>query len=171
MAKRKLWIQTDLGYAATKDKLLYDRRFLGDSSSDYEGKLSFSFKDLKDITFQITTRGKIGIFYPEGVNPQVALERLKPYLVKADGSPASIKHLIDEKPLEKPKSFGFLTALLKCLEKKEAKKRLEESRVFKPQCLPMVEEIAQDFGYEWLKPFIEHDKEINKKLEQLENKD
>jgi hypothetical protein len=97
MAKRKLWIQTDLAYAATKEKLLKDRHLIGDESSDYEGKFSFTFKDLKDVTFQITTRGKVGIFYPENFSPKFALERLKPYLVRADGSPASIKHLIEEK--------------------------------------------------------------------------
>ena len=104
MAKQVLWIQTDLAYATAKEKILKDRHLLIGDANDFEGKFSFTFKDLKDVTFQITTRGKVGIFYPEGFNPKIALERLKPYLVKADGSPASIQHLIKEKmELEKPK--------------------------------------------------------------------
>jgi len=105
MAKRKLWIQTDLAYAATKEKVLRDRHFIGDEGSDFEGKFSFTFRDLKDVTYQITTRGKVGIFYPENFDYKIALERLKPYLVRVDGSPASIKHLIREKTQTQDRLF------------------------------------------------------------------
>ena len=91
MKKRPLWLETDLSYAATKDKLIREKQILGDAQ-DFEGKFTFSLKDLKDVKFQITTRGKVGVFYPENLDPKIALEKLKPYLIKADGSPASIKH-------------------------------------------------------------------------------
>jgi len=45
-------------------------------------------------------------------------------------------------------------------------KKLKESRVFKPEALPLVESIYKRYGYEWLKPFIDHDKEINKRLKE-----
>ena len=63
------------------------------------------------------------------------------------------------KPLEKPKPFGF-----------PAKKRLEESRVFLPKALPVVESIYNRYRFSWLEPLIKHDKEINKKLDELEKR-
>ncbi|MCD6240985.1 hypothetical protein J7K27_05655 [Candidatus Bathyarchaeota archaeon] len=89
MKKRPLWLETDLSYSATKDKLIRERHIIGDAQ-DFEGKFTFSFKDLKDVKFQITTHGKVGVFYPKNLDPKIALEKLKPYLIKADGSPASI---------------------------------------------------------------------------------
>jgi len=89
--KRQIWFQTDLGYEATKAKLFRLRDALGDFQ-DNRGRLS---KGMKDFTVQITTQGKLGIFYPETAGYNVILERLKPYLVKADGSPAQIIERIE----------------------------------------------------------------------------
>jgi hypothetical protein len=88
--KWQVWFETDLGYAATKDRLLDSRAIIGDPSGDYCGRLTFRFKGLKDFTLQITTKSKIGITYPENSDYKIVLERLKPLLVKPDGSPAEI---------------------------------------------------------------------------------
>lgn len=53
------------------------------------------------------------------------------------------------------------------LDKRSERKRLEESRVFKPEALPLVESIHKRYGYKWLEPFIQHDREVNKKLDEL----
>ncbi|MEM2537175.1 MAG: hypothetical protein QXK29_03430 [Candidatus Bathyarchaeia archaeon] len=82
----RLWIQTDLSYAATKEKLIRSGQIIGDASSDSYGKFSFVFKDFKDVTYQITTGGKLGIFYPNSVSIIQAWEKVKPYLVRPDGS-------------------------------------------------------------------------------------
>lgn len=91
--KRKIWFQTDLGYKATITKLQRSGKLF--NGYPYLGRYSFRFKNLKDITYQITAKGKVGIFYPESFNPQQAIEQLQPYLVKADGSPAQITGLIE----------------------------------------------------------------------------
>ena len=92
--KAQVWFETNLGYAATKDRLLDSRDFIGDSSGDYCGRLTFRFKSLKDFTLQITTKSKIGITYPENSDYRIVLERLKPFLVKPDGSTAEILRII-----------------------------------------------------------------------------
>lgn len=91
--KRKIWFQTDLGYKATITKLQRSGKLF--NGYPYLGRYSFRFKNLKDITYQITAKGKVGIFYPESFNPQQAIEQLQPYLVKADGSHAQITGLIE----------------------------------------------------------------------------
>ncbi|MCX8178071.1 MAG: hypothetical protein N3F10_07255 [Candidatus Bathyarchaeota archaeon] len=50
---------------------------------------------------------------------------------------------------------------------KNREKQLAESRVFKPEALPIVESIYKRYGYKWLEPLIEHDKEISRKLNEL----
>jgi len=87
LKKAQVWFDTDLGYAATKDNLIRSRNISGDSQ-DYGGRFTFSFRDLKDFTIQVTTKSKLSITYPEELSYEVALEQLKPYLVRADGSPA-----------------------------------------------------------------------------------
>ena len=59
---------------------------MGDHVS--KGRYTFYLKDFKDVTFQITTTGKLSIWYPEEVGYEFFLKRLKPLLVKADGTPA-----------------------------------------------------------------------------------
>jgi len=67
---------------------------IGDKSDSF-GRLSFVVKGLKDYTVQVTTKGKLGIWYPEGEDFNVVLERLNPYLVRADGSLATKRSVID----------------------------------------------------------------------------
>lgn len=55
---------------------------------------------MKDFTIQITTKGKVGITYPEKSNYNVVLEQLKPYLVKAESTSAKI---VSRKEISKPK--------------------------------------------------------------------
>jgi hypothetical protein len=115
--KRQVWFETDLGYAATKDKLFESKIILADPEADYSGRLTFHLKNLKDFTVQITTKGKLGITYPETSNYDVVLEQLKPYLVKADNTPAKIISIIKsselkEKPsTEKPSRFNLFSYL------------------------------------------------------------
>lgn len=85
--KFQVWFETDLGYAATKYKLLKSSEFIGDPSGDNCGRLTFHLKGLKDFTLQITTKGKVCISYPENSDYTIIIERLKPFLVKPDGSP------------------------------------------------------------------------------------
>jgi hypothetical protein len=84
--KRVVWFETDLGFEATRQQLRKQRDIIGDMET-YKGILTFYVKDLKDYTVQITTKGKLGISYPESANYQTVLEKLKPLLVRADGSP------------------------------------------------------------------------------------
>jgi len=50
---------------------------------------------------------------------------------------------------------------------KSARDKLEEQRIFRPEVLPALEDMAELYGLNWLKRYIEHDKEINRKLEEL----
>jgi len=165
--KRKIWFQTDLGYEATRQKLAQQKTVIGDMQG-YKGILTFYFKDMKDFTVQITTQGKLGIFYPETADYNIILERLKPYLVKADGSQAEIiKEIgISKVDSKEEKRFSFW----EWLKDRSERKRLEESRFFKPSALPIVKSLYQDHGCKFLKPFIEHDEGINKKLENLDKR-
>jgi|GEM_PF-5912060 hypothetical protein len=99
--KRVVWFETDLGFEATRQQLLKQRDIIGDMET-YKGMLTFYVKDLKDYTVQITTKGKLGISYPESANYQIVLEKLKPLLVRADGS--SIRKLEQIKDFEASKS-------------------------------------------------------------------
>lgn len=54
------------------------------------GRLTFLFGNFRDVKFQVTTKGKLGIYYPQEITIEKCLERVKPYLVKADGSPAKV---------------------------------------------------------------------------------
>ena len=169
--KKQIWFQTDLGYEATRQKLVQQKTVIGDMQPS-KGRLTFYFKDMKDFTVQITTQGKLGIFYPETSDYNMVLEKLQPYLVKADGSQAKILREIriskkklstEEKSSTEKSKFSFW----EWLKDRSERKRLEESRCFKPEYLPLVESIYKEFELAWLKPFIEHDKELEKKLENL----
>lgn len=103
MERDQFWCEMDLGFFATREKLLRSERLIGDMQS-YRGILTFSFKNLKDVTIQITTRGKVSLTAPKGMDLfKVFLEELKPYLVKPDGSPARIIRII-----KKPQSYRAL---------------------------------------------------------------
>jgi hypothetical protein len=99
--KRVVWFETDLGFEATRQQLSKQRDIIGDMET-YKGILTFYVKDLKDYTVQITTKGKLGISYPESANYQIVLEKLKHLLVRADGSP--IRKLEQIKDFETSKS-------------------------------------------------------------------
>jgi hypothetical protein len=64
------------------------------------------------------------------------------------------------------RKFGFW----EWLKFKSARDRLEEQHIWRPDALPALEDIAETYGLDWLKRTIEHDKEINKKLDELEKK-
>lgn len=85
--KNRVWFKTDLGYETTIEKLSQSGMFTG---LGYLGRYSFCFKASKDITFQITSRGKLGIFYPKEISVKDCREQIMPFLVRADGSPARI---------------------------------------------------------------------------------
>jgi hypothetical protein len=90
-----IWFQTNLGYYKTKDRIEKSYKISGDFHSWY-GRLTFRFKDFKDVTFQITTKGKLGIYYSEELSYENFLEKIKPFLVKVDGTPSEIVHIIKE---------------------------------------------------------------------------
>jgi hypothetical protein len=100
LTKTQVWFDTDLGFQKTKDVLLKNRnRFSGDMQ-DWLGRLDFRLSAFKDVTFQITTKGKLGIYFPEDANYEPFLTMVKPFLVKADGAPAEkfIVTLVPSKP-------------------------------------------------------------------------
>jgi hypothetical protein len=113
--KNQIWFETDLGYAATKEKLLKSKDFIGDPSGDNRGRLTFHLKGLKDFTIQVTTKGKLGITYLEGSRFAVVLDKLRPFLVKADNSSAKFLRVIHNKASsnEQHSKLGFLNFLKK----------------------------------------------------------
>jgi len=94
MKRNQKWFQTDLGYRATIEKL----RKLQVAGYHYKGRYTFWLEGLKDVTFQITTKGKLSVTYPENMDYRFILEKVKPHLVKADGSSAKI---LKEIPIHK----------------------------------------------------------------------
>lgn len=125
--KKQMWFETDLGYAATKEMLLKSRIIAGDSQ-DYGGRFTFWFINLKDFTIQITTKGKLGITYPETSNYNVVLDKLKPYLVRADNTPARILRVISNKASIKDGSskLGFWGSLNRRDARKDRERDLRE---------------------------------------------
>jgi hypothetical protein len=91
LKKLQAWFETDLGYWATKENLLRlyrSREVIGDMQ-DNAGRLTFWFKEFKDITIQVTSRGKLSITYPEETNYEWILEKLRFMLVTPEGAPVS----------------------------------------------------------------------------------
>jgi len=84
-----IWFQTDLGYEATRERLRQFKDLIIGDMEGWKGITTFYFKNMKDFCAQITTNGKLGIFYPESVGYRVFLERLKPYLFRPDGTQAT----------------------------------------------------------------------------------
>jgi hypothetical protein len=130
--KKKIWFQTDLGYEATREKLKQQKDIIADWE-DYKGILTLYLKGMKDFSIQITTKGKLGIFYPETANYKLVLEKLKPFLIRADGSQAKIISVIEEttlnsKPIPSISSLFSIADDLIELDKKfeEEKKKLME---------------------------------------------
>jgi len=99
--KDRVWFQTNLGFIKTKTQFIVKYRdSISGDMQDYRGRLHFRLKGFPDITYQITTKGKLGIFYPDGVSYEDSLEKVKPFLVKADGTPLDKFELIKEPDLK-----------------------------------------------------------------------
>ena len=159
------WFQTDLAYEATWNKLYHARQAVS-GLQESKGRLTFHLKEYPDSNIQITSHGKLGI-YPKGVDYKTILNKVLPFLVKADGSQAKILYEIPihkekRKPSRKPTS-----GLFEWLKYKSEKKRLENSRTFKPEVLPLMESLYKNYEVKSLEPFIKRDKEIERKLEEL----
>ena len=101
LRKRSVWFKTELGYGATKENIY----LLADSSqktdpvasggalrvddwSEDRGRFSIYPSGMKDVTLQVTTKGNFGIHYPDSMDLQEILEKVKPLLLRPDGSPA-----------------------------------------------------------------------------------
>jgi hypothetical protein len=110
--KRVVWFETDLGFEATRQQLSKQRGDIIGDMEPYKGILTFYVKELKDYTVQITTNGKLGISYPESANYQIVLEKLKPLLVKADGSPIRKLEQIIEKASPEKIEDSFKASLM-----------------------------------------------------------
>lgn len=67
---------------------------------EFLGRFTFYLMEFKDVTFQITSHAKLSITYPEDIDHKPVLERIKPLLVKADGTPATIAGMIPKKDPE-----------------------------------------------------------------------
>jgi len=108
--KLQKWFETDLGFSTTKKKLIESKEMTADWQ-DSKGRLDFRFINFKDFTVMITTNGKLGIYYPEKSNPDVILDKLKAYLVTAEGTQAKIiKTIEDKKFSEKVETYDSRTA-------------------------------------------------------------
>jgi len=170
--KKKIWFQTDLGYEATKQRLIEQKDFFADMEG-YKGILTFYLKNMKDFTIQITTKGKLGIFYPGTANYEIVLEKLKNILVKADGSPTQKLEKIEESEIpdsweikEKHSKFGFFERLLK---DRSERKRKEQEKIDKEHLLGKIhyeELLAKYGGKEWaiMKDLAAQDRETFEKL-------
>lgn len=93
--KNEVWFQTDLGFEETKDRLFNSKLIIGDGEGS-KGRLTFHIKDFKDYTVQITKGGKVGIYYPDGCDYEILLEKLSPFLVTPEGNPAQIFEVIKD---------------------------------------------------------------------------
>ena len=117
MTKDQVWFKTDLEYLRTREKLRKSERIFGDFRAS-KGRLTFYFIEFKDYSFQITTKGKVSITYPDTVDYKEAWGELQPFLVKADGSPVAILEITEniQKKLkkleaEKPSKLNLLAYL------------------------------------------------------------
>lgn len=97
MTKQNVWFKTDLGYYATR-KLIHTHSAVLNGFEN-KGRYTFYLKDRKDITFQITTKGKLGIYYPKGTNYEIFLDSVKPLLIRPAGAPAE-KFEVTTEPIE-----------------------------------------------------------------------
>lgn len=90
--KNQIWFKTNLNYHTTLNKIHKSQIFAG--QDEWKGKYSFYFRDIKNVIVQITTNGFLSITYPEEENWEAFLKRLKPFLIKDDGTLAEniVKH-------------------------------------------------------------------------------
>jgi DNA gyrase/topoisomerase IV subunit B len=152
--KKQVWFQTNLGFEATKGKLRQSRQIVGDMQ-DSRGRLSFHIKDIKDVTFQITTQAKLSITYPKETDFKTFQKRLEPFLVKADGTPAEVIRIIKEsskakeelsesKNGKRPAKYHAITELP---EYKEADLSKMDKQEF--EHLQFLNDIITTYGYRW----------------------
>lgn len=89
---------------------------------EWKGKFTFYFKDNKKTALQITTTGKLSITFPEKEEYQDFLNRVKPFLLTKDKTPAevekiikklpeTIKNVLKEREADPEKVLGFINAL------------------------------------------------------------
>lgn len=121
------WYQIDLGFYASKENILQQHRRIVISSDNW-GRLSFYFPHFKDVTFQITTKGKLGIFYPEAISLDECIERVKLLLVRADSNPAQIISDISSEKIEEIKREKPKTSFFDSLKHGREIKRIEKER-------------------------------------------
>jgi hypothetical protein len=97
LPKKWAWYMTDLGFEETKERLFSMRRsqFVGDGQNN-KGRFSFELTGFKDVTYQVTKHGKLGVYYPDSINLKDCLERVGFLLVRGDGEPARILGIIRE---------------------------------------------------------------------------
>jgi len=139
--KNSTWFQTDLGYAATKEKLLQSRQnVLFDPEADYQGRLHFHLKNFKDVTFQITTNSKLGIYYPKETTYEPFLEQLKPYLLRPDNTSAKKFKIIEQSKLTKENQKPSTEKPLTSLTSEERKMLMFASLCYTPKAYKKLQE-------------------------------
>lgn len=104
--KNKKWFQTDLVYVGTKVNLLKSPSV----AYSYEnlGRFTFGIHELKDVKIQVTTKGKLGLFYPEDLNYKKILNLITPLLLDANNKTAKIIEEIKIKNRVTQKDFDEL---------------------------------------------------------------
>jgi hypothetical protein len=102
--KKKKWFQTDLVYIGTTVKI----RKSPDVAYSYDnlGRFTFGIYELKDVKIQVTSKGKLGLFYPEGLKYQEILKLIKNLLINANNEPAKIIDEIKIKDDNEQKNFA-----------------------------------------------------------------
>jgi hypothetical protein len=88
VTKKQVWIQTNLTYWATKQAIWESSDNIAADAKESRGRITFSLINLLDVTFQVTTKGKVSIAYPESSDYSTHLNKIKPYLRQSDGSQA-----------------------------------------------------------------------------------
>ncbi|MCD6242062.1 hypothetical protein J7K27_11260 [Candidatus Bathyarchaeota archaeon] len=91
--KESIWFQTNLGFETTWNNLrrLHHQGKVVIIDGPWKGRVTFYLRDFKDYIVQITTKGKLGIYYPQdwGVSEVIDI-LLKNCLLTPEGKPAEI---------------------------------------------------------------------------------
>ena len=138
------WFITDLAFNKTKELLLKSEKEVSGDMEDWRGRLDFHLSNLKDVTFQITTKSKLGIYFPQGTKYETYLEMVKPYLVKVDGTPANILSEIETRGQLKKLDFGFFEWLDHRAERKRKEKNIEYRKT-----LAVAEQMSELMKKKW----------------------
>ena len=95
LLKKQVWYQTDLDYHATLERLQNSKKFTGLDELKTRGRPPFWLKEEDNkkkedrVTFQITTSGKLGVYYPEETDISDLLKKVIPFLIKTDSTEVS----------------------------------------------------------------------------------